>query len=146
MPQALAITTNVSHESANAKKTFTLVLHRPNTFRVWRAKYSSTKEMETLEWIENNGGAGAFFDGDANGGLYSLYYAKLIPPKTYSFKPSYSNLRLLTKNISVIRLQEKIVVVATPLAPKDQIARLHMSAHTRSCETENMFAKRFTAA
>jgi len=87
---------------------------------VRRAKSFSTKEPETLEWIENYGGAGAFFDVGVNVGLYSLYslyslyYAKLFSDQVYSFEPSALNLGLLTKNISVNRLQEQIVVVPTP--------------------------------
>ena len=126
--QALAKTTTVRHESASAGKTVTFVLHTPNTVCVWRAKSFSTKEPETLEWIENYGGAGAFFDVGANVGLYSLYYAKLFSDQVYSFEPSALNLGLLTKNISVNRLQEQIVVVPTPLASKNKIALLHMSA------------------
>ena len=126
--QALARTTNVSHKSASAGETVTFVLHTPNSVCVWRAKSFSTKEPETLEWIENYGGAGAFFDVGANVGLYSLYYAKLFSDQVYSFEPSALNLGLLTKNISANRLQEQIVVVPTPLASKNEIALLHMSA------------------
>jgi FkbM family methyltransferase len=125
---SLARTTNVSHESASAGKTVTFVLYTPNSVCEWRAKSFSTKEPETLEWIENYGGAGAFFDVGANVGLYSLYYAKLFSDQVYSFEPSALNLGLLTKNISVNRLQEQIVVVPTPLASKNKIALLHMSA------------------
>ena len=91
-------------------------------------KSFSTKEPETLEWIENYGGTGAFFDVGANVGLYSLYYAKLFSDQVYSFEPSALNLGVLAKNISVNHLQGQIVVVPTPLSANDQIALLHMSA------------------
>jgi len=52
----------------------------------------------------------------------------LFSDRVYSFGPSALNLGLLTKNISVNRLQEPIVVVTTPLASKNKIALLHVSA------------------
>ena len=45
-----------------------------------------------------------------------------------SFEPSALNLGLLTKNISLNRPQEQIVVVPTPLASKNEIALLHLIA------------------
>lgn len=126
--QTHARTTTVSHESASTGKTVNFILHTPNSVCLWRAKSFSSKEPETLEWIEDYGGGGSFFDVGANVGIYSIYYAKLFSDRVYSFEPSTLNLGLLTKNISVNRLQEQIVVVPIPLASKNQIARLHMSA------------------
>jgi FkbM family methyltransferase len=126
--QELGRTTTVRHKSDNLGKTVTMVLHTPNAVCLWRAQTFSIKEPETLEWIEEYGGAGAFFDVGANVGLYSLYYAKLFPDQVYSFEPSALNLGLLAKNISVNDLCDRIVVVPIPLSSRDQIAVLHMSA------------------
>ena len=105
---AMARPTTVSHESASAGKPVTFVLHTLNSVSVWRVKSFSTKEPETLELIENYGGAGAFFDVGANVGLNSLYYAKLFSDPVYSFEHSALNLGLLTKKFQLIAYNSKL--------------------------------------
>jgi hypothetical protein len=124
--QRLSETTTVNHESGNNSQQVTLILHTPNAICRWRAESFSTKEPETLEWIDEYGGRGAFFDIGANVGLYSLYYAKLYPGQVYSFEPSVFNLGLLAKNIYVNSMSDQINVVPIPLSSKDQIAALHI--------------------
>jgi len=124
--QRLAETTTVNHKSSYNSQQVTLILHTPNAVCRWRAESFSTKEPETLEWIEEYGGGGAFFDVGANVGLYSLYYAKLYPDQVYSFEPSVFNLGLLAKNIYVNSMSDRINIVPIPLSSKDQIAALRM--------------------
>ena len=124
--QKLAETTTISHKSNHNDKKVTLVLYTPNAACRWRAESFSTKEPETLEWIEEFGGQGAFFDIGANVGLYSLYHAKLYPNQVYSFEPSVFNLGLLAKNIFVNSMSDRINIVPIPLSSKDQIAALRM--------------------
>jgi FkbM family methyltransferase len=124
--QKLAETTTISHQSKYSDHQVTLVLHTPNAACRWRAESFSTKEPETLEWIEQFGGHGAFYDIGANVGLYSLYYASLYPCQVYSFEPSVFNLGLLAKNIFVNSVSDRINIVPIPLSSKDQIAALHM--------------------
>jgi FkbM family methyltransferase len=124
--QKLAETMTVSHKSNNNDQQVTLILHTPNAVCRWRAESFSTKEPETLEWIEEYGGHGAFFDVGANVGLYSLYYSKLYPDRVYSFEPSVFNLGLLAKNIYANSMSDQINIVPIPLSSKDQIAALRM--------------------
>ena len=123
----LAETTTVTHESSDKSQRVTIVLHTPNAVCRWRAESFSAKEPETLKWIEEYGGHGAFFDVGANIGLYSLYYAKLYSDQVYSFEPSVFNLGLLAKNIYVNSMSERINVVPIPLSSEDQIAGMRMS-------------------
>ena len=123
----LTETTTVTHARSVKSQKVSFILHTPNAVCRWRAQSFSTKEPETLEWIEEYGGQGAFFDVGANIGLYSLYYAKLYSDQVYSFEPSVFNLGLLAKNIYVNSLSERINVVPIPLSSKDQISELLMS-------------------
>jgi FkbM family methyltransferase len=125
--QQLAETTLVTHESSNNNQQVTLILHTPNTVCRWRAESFSTKEPETLAWIDEYGGHGAFFDVGANVGLYSLYYAKLYSDQVYAFEPSVFNLGILVKNVYTNSMSDRINVVPIPLSAKDQIAELRMS-------------------
>jgi FkbM family methyltransferase len=121
-------TTSVVHTSTSNSQQVTLLLHTPNAVCRWRAESFSTKEPETLEWIEEHGGQGAFFDIGANIGLYSLYYAKLHAGQVYAFEPSVFNLRILAENIYANSMSDQINVVPIPLSSKDQIAALCMSS------------------
>ena len=62
-----------------------------------------------LEWIDEFGEGGAFYDIGANIGIYSLYHAVTKSGKVYSFEPSVFNLRQLAKNISINDFDDKII-------------------------------------
>jgi len=125
--QWLNSTTTVTHESSDRNQQVEIILHTPNAVCQWRAESFSTKEPETLAWIDKYGGQGCFFDVGANVGLYSLYYAKLYSDQVYSFEPSVFNLGILAKNIYVNSMSNRINVIPIPLSSKDQIAELRMS-------------------
>ena len=80
-----------------------------------------TKEPETLEWIDNfeKREKLIFWDIGANIGLYSIYNSlKNSNSLTIAFEPSTSNLRVLTRNISINNLENNIKVVPIPLTNK----------------------------
>ena len=76
----------VAHSNKN--KAIKLTLFTPNWICRYRADSFSTKEPETLEWIDNSEENGGLFDIGANVGLYSLYYAVSNKGKAYVFEPS----------------------------------------------------------
>lgn len=79
-----------------------------------------TKEPETLEWINSfkkNENKIIYWDIGANIGLYSIYAAlKHEDIEVVSFEPSTSNLRVLSRNISINKLEEKIKINQFPLS------------------------------
>ncbi len=91
----------------------------PNQLTEWRVNTFFSKEPETLEWIngfETNEKI-IFWDIGANIGLYSIYNAlKNEKSITVSFEPSTSNLRVLSRNISINNLDEKIKIFPIPLS------------------------------
>ena len=96
----------------------------PNQVTEWRVDTFFTKEPETLEWIdgfekkENL----IFWDIGANIGLYSIYNAlKNKNSTTISFEPSSSNLRVLTRNISINNLEKNIKLFSMPLSNKENV-------------------------
>ena len=97
-------------------------LYTPNEICLFRQKSFSDKEPEMLEWIEEFGGDGAFFDVGANIGIYSIYYAKLMKGNVYSFEPSVFNLKQLAKNISINSLSKQIHIIPNPLSDKGGLA------------------------
>ena len=78
-----------------------------------------TKEPETLSWIDNfeKKNKIIFWDIGANIGLYSIYASlKHSDIQVISFEPSTSNLRTLSRNISINNLDKKITISQLPLS------------------------------
>jgi len=93
----------------------------PNELTEWRVKTFFTKEPETLEWIDNFEKKEnlIFWDIGANIGLYSIYNAlKNSNSKTIAFEPSTSNLRILSRNISINNFENNIKILPIPLTNK----------------------------
>ena len=93
----------------------------PNQLLEWRVNTFLTKEPETIEWIDGfeNKENLIFWDIGANIGLYSIYNSlKNANSTTIAFEPSSSNLRVLTRNISINNLENNIKVVPIPLTNK----------------------------
>lgn len=119
---------NVSHISTS-KRLIDLKLTTPNSINLYRASTFSTKEPETLNWIEEFGGKGKiFFDIGANVGLYSLYYAKLHQEKVYAFECSIFNLRILGINIFENNLHDLITIMPMPLTSKISTSNFNLSS------------------
>ena len=96
----------------------------PNQLLEWRVDTYFSKEPETLEWIDSFEEKDnlIFWDIGANIGLYSIYNSLKHPKSTtIAFEPSSSNLRVLTRNISINNLEKNIKVVSMPLTNKENI-------------------------
>jgi FkbM family methyltransferase len=96
----------------------------PNQLLEWRVDTYFSKEPETLEWIDSFQEKDnlIFWDIGANIGLYSIYnFLKHPKSITIAFEPSSSNLRVLTRNISINNLEKNIKVVPIPLTNKKNI-------------------------
>ena len=107
-----------SSKILNNKKTNFFV---PNQIIQWRVNTIFSKEPETIDWINKfkNKDRIIFWDIGANIGLYSIYAAqKFKNIKVYAFEPSTSNLRVLSRNISINNLYDKIFINQFPLSDK----------------------------
>ena len=93
----------------------------PTKITKWRVDTFFSKEPETLEWIDSfkNTNKIIFWDIGSNIGLYSIYAAlKHENIEVVSFEPSTSNLRSLSRNISINNLYKKIKISQFPLTEK----------------------------
>ena len=103
----------------------------PNQLTEYRVNTFFTKEPETLEWIDkfNNKDKIVFWDIGANIGLYSIYavlkHKNII---VQSFEPSTSNLRVLSRNLSINGLENKIYINQFPLMINDNTHDLMMES------------------
>jgi len=99
----------------------------PNWINRFRIDTFSTKEPETLDWIDNFEKNTIFWDIGANVGLYTCYAAKSKNCKVFAFEPSIFNLELLGRNISVNNLSDKATIVPIPLTEYLSESKLSMS-------------------
>ena len=96
-------------------------LFTPNYLTNWLADDFFYKEPETIQWIDNFQKFKItkkiiFWDVGANIGIYSLYAGKKYKKiDIVSFEPSTSNLRILSRNISINNLEKKIKIFQIPL-------------------------------
>jgi FkbM family methyltransferase len=100
----------------------------PNRLCEYRADSFATKEPETLEWIDSIQKDSIVWDIGANIGLYSVYAAKTRNCAVFAFEPSVFNLELLSRNIFLNELTEKVVIVPIPL--NDQVGYSNMRMTT----------------
>ena len=117
----------------------------PNKAVNLRVKRFYSKEPGTLEWIDNfNNDNIIFWDIGSNIGLFSIYASiKHKKIKVYSFEPSTSNLRVLSRNISVNNLQEKIIINQFPLTLKPNTYQILKETRFQEGCSSNSFGEDF---
>ena len=95
-----------------------MLFHVPNSLIQLRVNSFYEKEPETIDWINSFEKDSIFWDIGSNIGLYSIYAAKQKDAKVFSFEPSTSNLRILSRNIFINKLSNQIYLI--PLALNSQ--------------------------
>jgi FkbM family methyltransferase len=106
---AMASTHKVVHGGTS------LVFATPNGVNHLRAQTFSTKEPETLRWIDAIPEGSTLWDVGANVGLYSCYAAAARGCRVIAFEPSVFNLELLARNVFLNGLTDRITIVSLPL-------------------------------
>jgi FkbM family methyltransferase len=112
----------VSHHGVN------LIFSVPNALCQYRADSFSTKEPETLEWIDAIPTGSVVWDIGANVGLYACYAAKARGCRVFAFEPSVFNLEILARNIVLNGLTEQITIIPLPLTDHLAMSKLNMTA------------------
>lgn len=104
-----------------------LVFCIPNAQNQFRVDTFSTKEPETLDWVDHIPTGAVLWDIGANVGLYSCYAAKSRGCRVFAFEPSVFNLELLTRNIFLNGLTDQVTIVPLPLSDALTISKLNMT-------------------
>ncbi len=118
---AMARTRAIEHRGTH------LTFAMPNRLNSYRIDTFSTKEPETLEWIDSIPRGSVVWDIGANIGLYSCYSAKARDCQVFAFEPSVFNLELLARNIFLNGLIQKVAIVPLPLCEDLSLSKLHMT-------------------
>ena len=107
-----------SYEKITLKSGKDLNFFSPNFLTNLLIKDFYSKEPETIQWIDNfkSNKKITFWDIGSNIGIYSIYAAATFKDiEVISFEPSTSNLRILSRNISINNLNDKIKIFHLPL-------------------------------
>ncbi|OPH11092.1 FkbM family methyltransferase [Cylindrospermopsis raciborskii] len=120
----------------NAMDSTLQVLHRgiklsfstPNSLNYWRVSTFSSKEPETLEWIDSFPENVVLWDIGANVGLYSVYASVTKNCTVFAFEPSVFNLELLARNIFLNGLSQKVTIIPLPLSDRISLSSMRMTS------------------
>lgn len=105
-----------------------LWLSTPNPLNKSRAATFTSKEPETLRWIDALPGQSVLWDIGANVGLYSCYAARARGCRVYAFEPSVFNLETLARNINLNGLCSQITIIPLPLCQRMTVQSLNMTS------------------
>ena len=137
----------IEKNSYKAKKILKkkIIFFIPNEIVDWRIDTLLEKEPETIDWINNFFKKKTiFWDIGSNIGIYSIYAAvahKNI--EIVSFEPSTSNLRTLSRNISLNKLYNKIKIFPIALTNKENIFSKIKETNFIEGGAMNVFAENF---
>jgi FkbM family methyltransferase len=98
-----------------------------NALNQYRVDTFSTKEPETLQWIDGIPEGSVLWDIGANVGLYACYAAKHRNCRVFAFEPSVFNLELLARNVFLNGLTERVTLVPLPLSEALAVSTLNMT-------------------
>ena len=124
-------------------------LFTPNYLTHWLARDFFKKEPETISWINNfykfkTNKKIKFWDIGANIGVYSIYAGKKYKNiEIVSFEPSTSNLRILSRNISINNLEKKIKIFQIPLGELPHKFEIFRESKFGEGESLNSYASDF---
>jgi len=93
-----------------------MVFASPNTLTQYRSTSFSSKEPDTLTWLETIPEDAVLWDIGANVGLYSIYAARKVNACVFAFEPSVFNLEILARNIFLNGMQGRITIVPVALS------------------------------
>jgi len=105
-----------------------LIFAVPNALNEFRADTFSTKEPETLDWIDGFPEGSVLWDIGANVGLYSCYAATRRRCRVFAFEPSVFNLETLARNIFSNGLSQRITIIPLAVSDSLKVSELSMSS------------------
>ena len=111
-----AINSLINKKKSLSYKGVSMIFLVPNPLTLYRVKTFSTKEPDTLNWIDSFDNNAIMWDVGANVGIYSIYAAKSTNAQVFAFEPSVFNLECLAKNIHVNDLSSKIFIIPVALS------------------------------
>ncbi len=96
-------------------------------YELWRAETYTTKEPDTLDWVDEHVQAGdVLYDIGANIGQYALYAARRAPCEVLAFEPEALNFAKLNRNIVLNELGDRITAYCLAIASRTALETLYV--------------------
>lgn len=102
----------------------------PGPLLVWRATSLLTKEIETINWIDEFPRGAVFWDIGANVGTYTIYAGVKRRAQILAFEPFAPNYYILCRNIALNGLAERVRAYCLAVCTGDRLGVLNL------CSTE----------
>lgn len=99
----------------------------PSKIVLWRVESLTTKEPDTIAWIETFDASDVFVDIGANIGIYTIWAAMTRGVSVYSFEPESLNYAELNKNIFLNDLSRRVHAFCMAISDEAGIGELHLS-------------------
>jgi FkbM family methyltransferase len=120
------------------KEVFQMVNYGPVTRH--RAKNFSSKEPDTIDWIDSFDNDDLFLDIGANVGIYSCYAASQ-GIKTIAVEPEALNFAALNLNIRLNKIDHLVTAYCLALSETFSIDKLHVKARAKWGASHNTFSR-----
>jgi FkbM family methyltransferase len=109
----------------------------PNSMCLWRVQTLTTKEPDTMTWLNSIPRGATLLDVGANVGLYSVYAACIRDAQVFAFEPESQNYATLNKNINLNNLDGRVIAWCAALSDEQKFDKLYLSGFKQggSCHT-----------
>jgi len=104
-----------------------IYFHVVNRITQLRALTLMTKEPDTISWLRMLDCQDVLMDVGANIGVYTLFAAKCTDAKIIAIEPSFRNLDLLQRNLSLNKLQSRVLVAPFALGSANHVGTFLLS-------------------
>jgi len=105
-----------------------LKFYAPSPLLQDRAAIVLTKEPDMIHWIDRIERDSVLWDIGANVGVFSLYAATRTNCMVLSFEPSAANFFVLTRNVQLNHLDERITAYCIALSGTTELGTLNLSS------------------
>lgn len=103
-------------------------LYAPSPLLRMRADALTTKEPDTIEWLNGLGAADTLWDVGANVGVFSLYAAVARGTRVIAFEPSAANFYVLTRNVQLNGLSEGITTYCLAISEHTGLGLINLDS------------------
>jgi FkbM family methyltransferase len=115
--------------------------YTPSPLLMSRAASVLSKETDTIQWIDGFDDDAVFWDVGANIGVYSLYAAMRKHVSVLSFEPLAANFHILSRNINLNQLSERVTGYCVAFSGQTQLGVLNMASQSMGAAV-TQFGKR----
>jgi len=100
----------------------------PSPLLAMRAETLLDKEPDMIRWIDGFAADSVFWDVGANVGVFSLYASVRRHVSVLSFEPSAANFHVLSRNIILNHLSDRITCYSVALSGKTELGVLNLAS------------------